>query len=1166
MKLLTLPHRDLEEGTVTRPQQCRIIQKFNQHPKLTTKMKIPEAPPFWLRALVAVAASSAIVPMALAQPEQLEEETIFDLSPFEVATDDSVGYLANSTLAGTRLNTRLEDIASAVQVLTPEFLEDAGARDTASLLIYATGTEAGGVSGNFSSAELSNQTARDERVRRSPQANTRVRGLDRADMTRNYFLTDIPFDSYNTNQVTVNRGPNAALFGLGSPGGIVNAGLKRSELRRNFGEVALLWDQFGTLRTTLDINRVVIPNLLAVRFAGLHSNQKFEQKQAFDNDRRYFLDATARPFANTVVRATYEKGEATANRPFGAAPRDRFTGWFENGQPGYNPVTEQWTINGEIVTDQARSDALTRLSRSFQAAGQGVAVVMFDDPDSPQMGNFGYATMQTGVFPNSAGRAGSTAFPDNRQKILRTWGGTRALLGREPVNHIGGRPEIPIAHAAFYAEKMLADRSIFDFRKEILAGPNKREWRDFESAEFTLEQTALQNRVGGEVSYNKQSYADTLYVVESAGTNNTLTVDLNTHLLDGSENPNFGRPITQGQGFVESRIIKRDAFRVTGFAELDFAGDFGSSSDGWLRHLGRHRLTVLYQDQSSDSTAPNRQSENVGGSYRYNIATESNIDMVPGSTRIVGGQRGSTYRALGPSLAGAVSPSGAGIHGVRAWQVPQSTDNALLWNPDSGQMERGSVVWNSYITDPLAVWTWGNPRTLEEIESQVGILQSHFFSNTVVTTVSYRRDSVEQFSGLAGTDPATGLTIPGVVELGPPITSVSEDQSSWGIVVHSPEFINQWLPAGTRFSLHYTDSTNFSAGTAGVDILNRPLDFQTGTTEEYGITFSTLHDRLHVRINRYKTGQVLSRAGSLQTPSIWQIFKLVMENNSPEELATVGFSLDQLPSGFVESVDFKPDNPNVPGNETTWNYFNPSAVNVQVTSDTVSEGTEFEVAFNPTPNWRIHLNASQTDAQVTNVMPVFMEVWEQLERDIFRNPDVGGELWIRFNRTFSDGTVNPESLLINSQVLNGFRSQIRRRTAIEGGAPQELRRWRVNFLTNYSFTGNVGPEWLAGLGVGTGVRWEDRSTIGFALMEVEGEVLPDNTRRIFGPTNLLMDAWLTYDTKIWNNRFDLRLQARIRNLNSSHGLIPIFANPDGENALFRIEPPRVLELSARLKF
>src|SRR5690606_26039349 len=107
-----------------------------------------------------------------------------------------------------------------------------------------------------------------------------------------------------TEQVTVNRGPNAALFGLGSPGGIVNAGLKRAELSRNFGELGFLWDQFGTWRTNLDINRMVVPDRLAVRIAAVRSDQQFEQKQAFDNDRRYYLDVTARPFSNTVIRAT----------------------------------------------------------------------------------------------------------------------------------------------------------------------------------------------------------------------------------------------------------------------------------------------------------------------------------------------------------------------------------------------------------------------------------------------------------------------------------------------------------------------------------------------------------------------------------------------------------------------------------------------------------------------------------------------------------------------------------------------------------------------------------------------------------------------------------------------------------------------------------------------
>ena len=49
------------------------------------------------------------------------------LSPFEVTTHKNVGYLANDTLAGSRLRTNLADVPNAISVFTPEFMADLNA-------------------------------------------------------------------------------------------------------------------------------------------------------------------------------------------------------------------------------------------------------------------------------------------------------------------------------------------------------------------------------------------------------------------------------------------------------------------------------------------------------------------------------------------------------------------------------------------------------------------------------------------------------------------------------------------------------------------------------------------------------------------------------------------------------------------------------------------------------------------------------------------------------------------------------------------------------------------------------------------------------------------------------------------------------------------------------
>src|SRR4249920_648094 len=55
-----------------------------------------------------------------------QNEDVLVLSPFEVSADDSRGYQATQTLAGTRIRTDLKDVGSAITVITKEFMQDIG--------------------------------------------------------------------------------------------------------------------------------------------------------------------------------------------------------------------------------------------------------------------------------------------------------------------------------------------------------------------------------------------------------------------------------------------------------------------------------------------------------------------------------------------------------------------------------------------------------------------------------------------------------------------------------------------------------------------------------------------------------------------------------------------------------------------------------------------------------------------------------------------------------------------------------------------------------------------------------------------------------------------------------------------------------------------------------
>jgi len=129
------------------------------------------------------------------------QENVTVLSPFVISENDAVGYSAASTLAGTRINTALRDVGASISIITPEFLRDTAATNLGELLSVTTATEIGGVSGNFAGGAVASGRPDQSEARENPQGNNRVRGIGPATTTRDYFLTDIAFDSYNSSAV-----------------------------------------------------------------------------------------------------------------------------------------------------------------------------------------------------------------------------------------------------------------------------------------------------------------------------------------------------------------------------------------------------------------------------------------------------------------------------------------------------------------------------------------------------------------------------------------------------------------------------------------------------------------------------------------------------------------------------------------------------------------------------------------------------------------------------------------------------------------------------------------------------------------------------------------------------------------------------------------------------
>lgn len=65
------------------------------------------------------------------------DESVLTLSPFQVDARGDVGYLAQNTLSGSRMNAALKDTPAPISVFTKEFIDDVSVDLVKDLMLYS---------------------------------------------------------------------------------------------------------------------------------------------------------------------------------------------------------------------------------------------------------------------------------------------------------------------------------------------------------------------------------------------------------------------------------------------------------------------------------------------------------------------------------------------------------------------------------------------------------------------------------------------------------------------------------------------------------------------------------------------------------------------------------------------------------------------------------------------------------------------------------------------------------------------------------------------------------------------------------------------------------------------------------------------------------------------
>lgn len=802
-------------------------------------------------------------PPAATAPET--EETVV-LSPFVVTAEEDQGYAAKSTLAGTRIRTELKDVGSSISVVTQKFLQDTNSRNMEDLLVYTTGTEVAGQGGNFL-GQGDGMVLTNQNVNR-PVANTRVRGLAAADNTRDFFLTDIPWDSYNVGRVELQRGPNAILFGIGSPAGIVDSSLNPASFKNSY-KIENQVSNFGSIRYTADLNQVLLPHELAIRLSLLDDQTKYRQDPAYKDDKRIYGAVRYEPAAlnsgsaHTSFTANFERGRQLRLDPLDTPPLDFITPWF------YAYSAAQRAV-GFSAADPTRYSATTDVNDpNVQRYGiylgnynnsrpQGLSTT---DPwlGAPGGRVFdGVITAYNGGSPDFAFPSQIKNWPNVNQNAPANVLGYNGIIGitsyAAGVGGYSGNARLVGSSIGAFKAKSLTDRSIFDYYNNLLGGPNAQQYNRFNAFNLAVRQTFWNDRAGLEVAYDKQHARYGNYSLVSNDATG-VAIDIMRTLIDGSPNPNFRRPLVYAGGGSAGGswdISDREVVRITPFAEANFA-DFAGRDSIITRIFGKNTFTGLYSRQKtydfrttynryylSDSFAPEAGQGAVGQASRDDIFA--------------------IY--LGAPITGN-SAAGANLRGIKTTIQPPTNQTINYYNNLTGTWQQipMDIVNNDLASDEQKTYRTAR-KTKDIVESKAGVWQGYWLEGSVIPMFGYREDK-DTFRD-AGNPPAVPPNAAGKGGLISPFdptwqlpdapSAVNTVRSkTYSLVTHIPSRWRNQLPGRLDVSLIYDKSQNFQPDSSRRDIMGSPVANPAGDTKEYGVAISAMDEKIYFKWVHYRT-------------------------------------------------------------------------------------------------------------------------------------------------------------------------------------------------------------------------------------------------------------------------------------------------------------------------
>jgi hypothetical protein len=1089
------------------------------------------------------------------------KETPITLSPFVIEATSDTGYLASTTLSGSRLKTDYRDVASQVTVMTPEFLADIGAFTADDAFTYSANTETG-----MELAGIDAQFFGRGATINSPQS--RTRGIAEGTSTRNFFTTSIPYDNYNAAEggFTMASGPNAGLFGLGSASGINDTQFNRAQLTRSKARTQLVLDRFGSRRVSVDANAPLLQERLGVRVEGLWSDKRYFMEGYYAKDKRVTGSVGWSPFKRLRVDVHSEFMDRRASLPVYFMTKDSVTPWTNPGMGNRLP------FDSPDRSPDAQALSLNPGSNAYLlnwVAGVSTSPIFTHGAtDAPGIYNYRYsaAVRQQGQYIAAGLKLapdylGGATFLDDRIYPFQKYG----IYGGTHPNLVKGKTVTALGNL------QITDHLFMEF------GANYEATKLKNTNKYSPVQANLS------IDPNTYRYKAGYTPLDPAAAGATGVANRAANAANREANPNFNKLYLEGQELANLGETEAKEVRAALAYEFDAARRLGG---WWAKLAGRQRFVAT--------------------------ASESEVTTITQVfRRIILDDVDSAGRLSAPSV---ITAANAKADFGPTARYMTATNRAFLTRDylDPSNPSTAYGTWGGL--DPFETWTFndatGKPYRVGLFEqggvnvatgrkatdfSRALVYQGYFLKDRLVLTYSRRYDSTrnKQYDPVVNSlSPLTGLA---------PVYS----RIPWDRFESNPTLINTSRSAVVHpfnwLSFHYNQSTNNDPSPSAAHNIDGSLyPFPSGQNAEYGVRF--VLGGLTLRVNQYKNEINNQDAGNnfgnirLRQFAFDQEARYInLQRSRAQALRLPDFS------------DYYLKTAGAPG-------YNPAdnAIDFyRLYANAVSRGTEIELGG----RWRkldLRFSVGRTTAVKSNIGPAWLKYatdaavfkrmqdleWYALDsasgqiRPVISKTAAGAPIFGAPGATPIKGWQNipitdaGTNTLLFDQYRNSLLPEVLIVQKFEGIANPGIREWRFSSTLAY----NLSRAWRAGFST----RLRAKAVIGYMLSEVNMDIAgypvatrtSDLNQRFYSPSEWYFDPFISYKGRL-SERLGLTVQLNIRNVLNNRELIPNnvsastssvidvndprfryygWTNPKAIVSAAQMQEPRAVQLSVTVDF